>query len=662
MTDHHHPRRHRQPHAGRKRPRHGAWNGRRLSCLVAILGACGRPPAADETAGLVPPSAGSAPATCNALAPPGADEAGTCAVETVQRAQILSCSACGNLPAGHACCSVGGVARPYDVSRFCCTAAGIQQKSPIVDVDACPNRSQNDVPIEINGCSVQIPIAIAALSVLGGAGALLLNQYSYVFERPCDVHDVCYSRCNRTKASCDAELLLRARNQCDIRAGDSGFRREGCYLAAALFFWGVTVGGGPYWEGAQEKHCNCCAGDPPCAPPVTGVPEAGAGGSGGNGGSAGSGGSDGSGGSGGSGGLGGGGGSGGSGGSGGTGGTGGSGGSGGTGGITCDWGLDHLSKSFPGAGGQDQILIGVNFGLCGPGSPNTPAPWIHLGTPSLVPNVIPAQWALPYSVDPNPSAQARQGEIGVGNRIFAVSQAAAGATCMAPTRLCNGKCVDPTCPGGVFDQASCSCQIPSCTWGLDHLSKDFTRAGGQDQIRISVVSAPGPCGPPQVKTATPWIQLGPTSAIPNLFPTQWMVGYTVAANPSAPRRGSITVENRTFAVSQDGISPAVVVADLGFANTGPIQLPSNLDGQHTLKVAVPMGLAQGWVTLQQQLPGQSWTFVTEASCTSSQAFSRCEDSKVVSLVPTAQYRWDFHCLSLPSGSPTGGCRAVLIRP
>ena len=342
---------------------------------------------------------------------------------------------------------------------------------------------------------------------------------------------------------------------------------------------------------------------------------------------------------------------------------------------SCNWGLDHLSQNFPGDGGQDQILIGVTFGLCGVGNPNTSSSWIHLGTPTLIPNVIPAQWAMPYTVDKNASTATRQGQIGIGNRLFTVSQAAGGATCIAPTRLCGGKCVDPTCPNQVFDDTTCTCKLATCTWGLDHVTKSFAKTGGSDVVRISVISTGASCGPPSAKTSTTWIHLGPVTVVPNISPTQWTMSYTVDSNSVAPRQGSITVENRTLQVSEDGVVPTQTITQTqptmpdvtnSSSDVHPLDMSLALVGVNNYDLVLNNSalFAQGTVTVWDHRSG---AVVGRTSCTtvgSDPVFLQstpCEASSVISLDKARSYDWVLHVTNaINGGFMTTGAMATIV--
>lgn len=332
----------------------------------------------------------------------------------------------------------------------------------------CQVRVSNGVPLpKPNGCTGDIHQSYSIIAPFIGLAD---------FRPACNLHDLCYDNCNSAKVDCDTAFLANLTQAC-LSVPNAAV----CLPIATQFYSAVSLIGLPFYVATQNRVCKCCgAGEVNCADACTTVssdPEncgscgnvcsaqgtcvggrcdSSAGGSGGTGGANGSGGSRASGGSSATSASGGSNASGGSATSSGAGPSSGS--NSGTGGtvsvpcdspmvlcgggcvdptclgavfnsttcacdnVTCNWGADHLSKNFPSSGGQDVILIATNFALCGNGNPNTPASWIHLGPTTLVPNVIPAEWSMPYTVDANRASTARQAQIGLGNRLFTVTQ------------------------------------------------------------------------------------------------------------------------------------------------------------------------------------------------------------------------------------------------
>ena len=87
-------------------------------------------------------------------------------------------------------------------------------------------------------------------------------------------------------------------------------------------------------------------------------------------------------------------------------------------------------------------------------------------------------------------------------------------------------------------------------------------------------------------------------------------------------------------------------------------MPISVAGNHTLRIEVTRGMAQGWVTLSSQT-GATWTVVTEIGCTSPDSFGTCQNQTTVPLSSSEQYRWDFRLVSLPTFSETQGGRVLL---
>src|SRR5205814_1181930 len=111
---------------------------------------------------------------------------------------------------------------------FCCAAGQLVPLQPAsyaarTNPAQCPNPVKNNIPYDIDGCSViGAQVGIPALNVQDPTsflyGPLLFNQASTSFGAniggvpqsapaqtlPCNRHDVCYQTCNSVQASCDA--------------------------------------------------------------------------------------------------------------------------------------------------------------------------------------------------------------------------------------------------------------------------------------------------------------------------------------------------------------------------------------------------------------------------------------------------------------------------
>jgi len=143
----------------------------------------------------------------------------------------------------------------YDTDVSCCTPSGVQQKHPIVDLNACPNKVAHPgftaVP---NGCgpsgSVVTPV------IPNGFGAA-------DFTPCCDTHDVCYGTCNTVKANCDNGFLTCLQGACMAAYSGSGIsttvKRNACLRVAGIYFSAVSNRGQNAYDAAQREACDCCA-------------------------------------------------------------------------------------------------------------------------------------------------------------------------------------------------------------------------------------------------------------------------------------------------------------------------------------------------------------------------------------------------------------------
>src|SRR5262249_38017007 len=117
--------------------------------------------------------------------------------------------------------------------------------------------------------------------------------------------------------------------------------------------------------------------------------------------------------------------------------------------------------------------------------------------------------------------------------------------------------------------------VPICTFALSPTSQNFTSAGGSNSF---MVTTPNGC---------PWAAVSNNAFITITPPPNGTgngtVNYSVAANPSiTPRTGTITVENQTFTLTQDG-------APCTFAINPTSQSFSASGGTGTVTVTSPTG-------------------------------------------------------------------------
>jgi hypothetical protein len=155
-----------------------------------------------------------------------------------------------------ATCTCGGVT--YNPVTQCCTRSGVQQKYPIVNLAACPNRVRHPgyVP-QANGCGAaagpKFPDRFPPGSPTGAN-----------FGRCCNAHDICWGTCNSNKSDCDSFFLDCLKDECrtaflPLRPG----QYTACLGAAQAYFIGVsrTGAGMTAYEAAQKDACDCCAGN-----------------------------------------------------------------------------------------------------------------------------------------------------------------------------------------------------------------------------------------------------------------------------------------------------------------------------------------------------------------------------------------------------------------
>jgi hypothetical protein len=150
---------------------------------------------------------------------------------------------------GEACCSTVSPPQPYHVDTACCTSAGVQQKYPIKDLAACPNRVPHPghVPTS-NGCTLS-PDSFGAAD----------------FTPCCNGHDICYDTCNSNKATCDSTFLTCLQSACQAAYGSAPIRLSACLRVAQAYSRAVSSVD-KFYNDAQKEACDCCAGDQPCCP------------------------------------------------------------------------------------------------------------------------------------------------------------------------------------------------------------------------------------------------------------------------------------------------------------------------------------------------------------------------------------------------------------
>lgn len=177
-------------------------------------------------------------------------------------------------PPGLDCCGVPGSQfnepEIFDPEGECCVEAEVLPKTPIADLEACPDRVQReDFPNQYDGCSVPQP-ATDALAILegysgdkdnpaGGSDTQFSTFPDGPFDGPCDRHDECYQTCGSEHLTCDDALFDEAVTVCtnSVESNEVILR---CLEAANLYHFTLAdLGAGHFaWEARQKEFCQCC--------------------------------------------------------------------------------------------------------------------------------------------------------------------------------------------------------------------------------------------------------------------------------------------------------------------------------------------------------------------------------------------------------------------
>ena len=139
----------------------------------------------------------------------------------------------------------------YNPVTACCTPTGVQNKNPITNLSACPNRVHSPsfpgaVP---NGCGAE-------------GGTQFPNAFGLANFRPCcNNHDICYGTCidltGTSKTSCDNTFGSCLTFSCAANVFFPSLIPT-CLAVAAAYRAAVGIfGTGPY-ETAQSGACDCC--------------------------------------------------------------------------------------------------------------------------------------------------------------------------------------------------------------------------------------------------------------------------------------------------------------------------------------------------------------------------------------------------------------------
>jgi len=166
-----------------------------------------------------------------------------------------------------ACCEDKGFfstsRKIYDTTTQCCAKGKVLPKTPVNDLDDCPDRTQNSRAHEYDGCSVPSWVPISNKdNPAGGRDTQFSNGAR---TGACDVHDTCYQTCasgdksarKAAKAVCDNLLLSTALATCDA-SQETQQIRQSCRTWANRYHTAVDDFGGSAYDSDQKLWCDCC--------------------------------------------------------------------------------------------------------------------------------------------------------------------------------------------------------------------------------------------------------------------------------------------------------------------------------------------------------------------------------------------------------------------
>jgi hypothetical protein len=180
--------------------------------------------------------------------------------------------------------------------------------------------------------------------------------------------------------------------------------------------------------------------------------------------------------------------------------------------IPCSVTISPTSQSFTAAGGAGQSIAVTSPNTC-TWTAQSGVPWISVMSGSTGTG----NGAVTFNVAANTGA-ARTGTIGIANRTFTVSQAAASAP------------------------------PPACTYAIAPTSLSAPAAASTGTVNVTTTAT---CAWTAVSTV-PWI----TVTLGAAGTGNGAVGYSIAANTGAARVGTITIATQTFTVTQAaGVAP-----------------------------------------------------------------------------------------------------------
>lgn len=149
----------------------------------------------------------------------------------------------------------------YDPATECCERDpfGLPNtipKTPIINPLICPRRVKKEGHVGMsNGCTGVSP------NPAGGMD----THFSNLVDRPCDLHDICYSTCKPQgttdeayRSQCDQEFCVNLEQTCNNATDTDVGVLTRCFFYAEIYCTGVGTLGGPFYFGGQSEACQCC--------------------------------------------------------------------------------------------------------------------------------------------------------------------------------------------------------------------------------------------------------------------------------------------------------------------------------------------------------------------------------------------------------------------
>lgn len=221
---------------------------------------------------------------------------------------------------------------------------------------------------------------------------------------------------------------------------------------------------------------------------------------------------------------------------------------------SCISSLAPASQGFGSGGGSGSFSVSATAGCSW--SAVSLAFWITVTSTSAKPGST----VVTFSVGANPNAAIRQGSIAVQDRLFMITQAAAG-----------------------------------CSFTLNASSASFGSSGGPGTVGVSAAAG---CAWSAVSNDS-WISISSGASGSG----NGTVSYSVSANPNTnPRTGTMTIAGKTFTVTQAGIPPpcifSLMPASASFGSSG---------GGGSISVTAPAGC--GWTAVSND----SWISISSGA-------------------------------------------------